>query len=170
MNKPRQEDRSVWLLIASLVAAFLFLLPRAVAGCWEEAAAPYGHDPLLMKSVAWLESRGHEKAVGPSLRDGNKAVGVMQINTIHLPALKAFGITLDMLFDACTNIKVGAWVLADCRRRFGDTWRAVGCYYAGPHSRAFSAMEVYVQQVQKYYEGYLRDAIAERASRNTETE
>jgi soluble lytic murein transglycosylase-like protein len=127
------------------------------AGCWHAAAAAHGVDPLLLKAIAWNESRGRPNAIGPTLRDNNRALGVMQINTIHLPVLKQHGISKQDLFDSCTNIKVGAWVLADCMSRFGETWRAVGCYYAGPHSRAFTAMEQYVSAVKKNYAGYLRD-------------
>jgi hypothetical protein len=43
----------------------------------------------------------------PKLKDGNRALGLMQINTIHLPNLARFGIRREHLFDACTSQKVG---------------------------------------------------------------
>lgn len=123
--------------------------------CWNEAAAPHNLDPLLLKAIAWKESHGRPTAVGPRLKDGNVALGVMQINTIHLPDLARQGITRDHLFDACTNITVGARILADCIARHGQIWAAVGCYYAGPNSRAYAAQAAYVRDVQRYYYGYL---------------
>ncbi|MEN9905442.1 MAG: hypothetical protein RLZZ555_2007 [Pseudomonadota bacterium] len=138
------------------------LLPAAAwATCWEEAGRIHGIDPLLLKAIAWKESRGWTGAVGPRLRDGNHALGLMQINTIHLPRLAQFGIRREQLFDACTSQKVGAWVLADCIRRFGSTWKSVGCYYAGPASRNLAAQEDYVRDVQRFHAGYRRQAMAE---------
>ena len=137
----------------------VFLLPStAWATCWEEAGDGYGIDPLLLKAIAWKESRGWTGAVGPRLKDGNRALGLMQINTIHLPSLARFGIGREQLFDACTSQKVGAWVLADCIQRFGATWKAVGCYYAGPASTNHKAQATYVSDVQRFYEGYRQQA------------
>lgn len=138
-----------------------FLLPAAAwATCWNEAGRGHGIDPLLLKAIAWKESRGWTGAVGPRLRDGNRALGLMQINTIHLPSLARFGIGREQLFDACTSQKVGAWVLANCIQRFGATWKAVGCYYAGPASTNHSAQAAYVRDVQRFYEGYRWQAAA----------
>jgi soluble lytic murein transglycosylase-like protein len=143
----------------ALIAVAALLVPVAAsATCWEEAGQWYGIDPLLLKAIAWKESRGWTGAVGPKLPDGNRALGVMQINTIHLPVLSQYGIRREDLFDACTSQKVGAWVLADCIQRFGATWKAVGCYYAGPASKNVAAQVEYVMDVQRYYDGYRRQA------------
>lgn len=76
------------------------------AVCWDEAASMYGTDPILLKAIGWKESRGHVGAVGSLLKDGNRALGLMQINTIHLPALRKQGITRNDLFDPCTSQKL----------------------------------------------------------------
>jgi soluble lytic murein transglycosylase-like protein len=126
----------------------------AGADCWEQAGQAYGIDPLLLKAIAWKESNGRADAIGPLLPDGNRALGLMQINTIHLPALAPYGIRREDLFDACVSQRVGAWVLADCIQRFGPTWKAVGCYYTGPASRNVAAQVGYVRDVQRYYAAY----------------
>lgn len=138
------------------IAVYLTMyLPQWVLGaCWEQAGASYHIDPLLLKAIAWQESRGWSKAVGPKLKDGNRALGLMQINTIHLPALARHGIQRQHLFDPCVSQQVGAWVLADCIKRFGQKWKAIGCYYAGPASKNTRAQEQYVRAVQKFYAGY----------------
>jgi soluble lytic murein transglycosylase-like protein len=136
----------------------VFGIQSVKAECWEEAAAMYGHDPYLLKAIGWKESRGHVGAVGSLLKDGNRALGLMQINTIHLPRLNKLGIHRSDLFDPCTSQKVGAWVLADCLKKKGDIWVAVGCYYGGPASRAYTAMRGYATDVRRYYEGYKRQA------------
>lgn len=143
-------------LYGVIVFSILSLSTNLKASCWEEAASMYGHDPLLLKAIAWKESRGYTKAVGTLLKDGNRALGLMQINTIHLPFLSKYGIRREHLFDPCLSQKIGAWVLAECLQKKGDIWKAVGCYYGGPASRAYNAMDNYAKDVKHYYEGYQR--------------
>lgn len=154
------ENANTNFVARILVATGLLLVPAvACATCWEQAGREYGIDPLLLKAIAWKESRGWTGAVGPRLADGNRALGLMQINTIHLPALAKLGIRREHLFEACTSQKVGAWVLADCIQRFGAAWKAVGCYYAGPASRNVAAQVEYVRDVQRFYEGYKQKSL-----------
>ena len=134
----------------------------ASASCWEDVGGRYGIDPLLLKAIAWKESRGHTAAIGPQLAKGHRALGALQINTIHLPKLARFGIQEADLFDACTSQEVGAWVLANCIQQFGATWKSVGCYYTGPKSSNVAAQRAYVHDVQRYYQGYQR--LAQRAA------
>lgn len=155
------------VLAAFCAVAVVLCSDKAAASCWDEAGRSYGIDPLLLKAIAWKESRGWTGAVGPKLPDGNRALGLMQINSVHLPTLAQFGIRREHLFDACVSQKVGAWVLADCIQRFGYTWKAVGCYYAGPASKNVAAQVEYVLDVQRFYEGYRRQA--EQQSRSSPT-
>jgi soluble lytic murein transglycosylase-like protein len=132
----------------------LFFAISAHASCWEEAAEIYKVDPQLLKSISWTESRGRSDAVGPPIKGGHRALGHMQINTVHLPTLQKYGITKNDLFNSCLSTKLGAWVLADCMEKFGNTWKAVGCYNTGPYSKNVPAQLRYVTQVQKYYKAY----------------
>ncbi len=126
----------------------------SMANCWDEAGARFGIDPSLLKAIAWKESRGWTHAIGPQLRDGHRALGLMQINSIHLPQLQKHGIRREHLFDPCVSQHVGAWILADCIHHTGNTWAALGCYVAGPASRAVQAQARYAVDVQAYYEAY----------------
>ena len=155
-NKSNRLTKSLGAIAFALVS---FSAAQSVkAECWDEAAEMYGIDPYLLKAIGWKESRGHVGAVGSLLKDGNRALGLMQINTIHMPTLRKQGIRREDLFDPCTSQKVGAWVLADCLKKKGDVWVAVGCYYGGPASRAYTAMRLYAKDVKKYFEGYKRKA------------
>ena len=63
-------------------------------------------------------------------RTGTVDIGLMQINSSHLPWLSKYGIAREHLLDACTNVHVGAYLLAENMQRYGDTWEAVGAYNA----------------------------------------
>lgn len=104
----------------------------ASADCWTQAAQQYGVSAQLLYAVASAESGLNPRAINSShkARTGTVDIGLMQINSGHLPRLAAAGISEASLFEPCTNIKVGAWLLADAFARHGVSWNAVGSYNA----------------------------------------
>lgn len=110
----------------------LALTPAAAFSCWDQAAQRYGVSAALLYAVAKTESNLNPLAMNLSHKErtGTYDIGLMQINSGHLPRLARYGITERDLFDACTNIQVGAWLLADVIRRHGNSWEAVGAYNA----------------------------------------
>jgi soluble lytic murein transglycosylase-like protein len=107
--------------------------------CWDEAAVRYGLSSQLLYAIARTESGLNPAAVGRN-RDGSRDIGLMQINSWWLPTLASHGIAEHHLFDACTSIHVGAWILAGNVSRLGYTWEAVGAYNArsAPLRRAYA--------------------------------
>ncbi|RZT35411.1 lytic transglycosylase domain-containing protein [Cupriavidus agavae] len=113
------------------------------ADCLDQAAAFHRVSPTLVRGIAQVES-GMRSWVTNTNTNGSEDIGLMQINSVHLPRLAKFGITRQSLFDPCTNAYVGTWILADCLSRYGETWTAVGCYNAGsPDKRLRYANRVY---------------------------
>lgn len=117
---------------ALAVLAILAIMPMWALACWEEAAQRYGVSTDLLYAIARVESNLNPQAVNRShlQRTGSYDIGLMQINSGHLRTLSRYGIKEADLYEPCTNIRVGAWLLADSFSRRGTTWDAVGAYNA----------------------------------------
>ncbi len=112
------------------VALLAGALSTAASACWEQAGRQYGVAPQLLYAIAQAESGVNPRAIGRNA-GGSYDLGLMQVNSSHLPKLRSFGITEPQLFDPCTNIRVGAWILAQSFYRHGVSWEGVGAYNAG---------------------------------------
>ena len=124
---PAVSSRLVQYTIAAAMAA-----PSICIACWSDAERLYGVSSHLLYAVARAESDLQPGAVNRThhARTGTYDIGLMQINSSHLPKLASLGISEIDLLEPCTNIKVGAWLLADSFARRGVSWDAVGAYNA----------------------------------------
>ncbi len=116
-------------LISFIFAGVLILSVSRIghAFCFEEAGGMYGVSPRLLWAIAKVESDFNPDAINQN-RNGSYDVGLMQINSWWE---KRLGNDLwKSLKNPCQNVKVGAWVLAQCIQRFGRTWKGIGCYNA----------------------------------------
>jgi soluble lytic murein transglycosylase-like protein len=120
--------RWVWLLASGLAWTWSADVPA----CWDDAAQRYQVNPRLLYAIAKCESDLRPNVINRShrARTGTYDIGLMQINSSHLQRLSGYGIGEHQLADACTNIHVGAWILADKIQRHGLSWEAVGAYNA----------------------------------------
>ncbi|MDX9943321.1 MAG: lytic transglycosylase domain-containing protein [Azonexus sp.] len=101
--------------------------------CFEQSAKRYGLHALELAAHACVESSMRADAVNDqhSSRTQSVDLGIMQINSRWLAKLEPSGVTRETLLnDACTNIDIGAAILADLKSRHGDSWDATGAYNA----------------------------------------
>lgn len=127
----------------SMKLAFIFfsVVNSAFAdNCWQFAAERYGINASILRAIAMTESAMNDRAVNRNT-NGSVDVGLMQINSLWFPRLAEMEIQPEDLWDGCTNVHVGAWVLAGYIRRFGYNWRAIGAYNAGPSSSPESELK-----------------------------
>jgi soluble lytic murein transglycosylase-like protein len=123
--------------------AAMALLSGSANACWEEAGARYGVNPYLLYAIARTESGLNPAAINRN-KNGSYDIGLMQINSRWLPALRKYGLDEQQLFEPCTSIYVGAWILAQNIQRMGNSWDAVGAYNAvDPGLRQKYALKVY---------------------------
>lgn len=149
-----RSSRIAHPIIASFVIALLEssaipaarAAPASQAACFADAASRFHVSENLLRAIAKVESNFDPEAVNPSSR----ALGVMQIHPSNFVALGRYGITEKDLRDPCTNIHVGAWLLAGFIRQYGAVWRAVGGFGAGNGKRRIDERNraAYVAKVQ----------------------
>ncbi len=126
------------------------LIATVSANPFVDAGERYGIDPWLLYSIAKVESGMNPSAINHN-RNGTTDMGIMQINTIHLPTLAKWGITRDHLWQPETNINVGAWVLAGCVKKHGYTTKALDCYNGDRTGRySQKVLKMFNNEVKKY--------------------
>lgn len=162
------KEISIWILcllsswdVYSVEQAAELSIDLPYKSCFESAAKEYGVDAILLAAIAQKESDFVVSANNKSNKNGTEDVGIMQINSIWFRKLEARGITREILLtDACTNIRVGAWILAISFYENGVSWDSVGVYNAGA-SRNFNKAVIrynYSTDVYKRYMDLRREA------------
>lgn len=138
-----------------LTLAILLLPVTAGAFCFEDAGLTYGVSPLLLRGIARVES-GENPAATNRNRNGSVDLGLMQINSSWL---KPLGATAKDLIDRpCYNVMVGAWILSDCLKRYGNSWEAIGCYNAKGHDHRVTYSWKIYRELQHVSKSALRPA------------
>lgn len=132
-----------------LTIALILASANASAFCFEEAGRVFDVNPKLLKAIAFTESSMNPSAFNDKNRNGTADYGLMQINSTWFERLEAKGISRDVVInDPCTNVFVGAWILAQNFETSGETWLSVGAYNAGYSKRTEGARQKYIGIVQ----------------------
>ncbi|WP_208737559.1 transglycosylase SLT domain-containing protein [Aeromonas jandaei] len=127
-----------------------------LANCWQAAGDRHNIDPLLLYAIAEVESSLNPRSINYN-NDGSTDIGLMQINSRHLPQLAKQGITQEKLLnDVCVSIHTGASVLAGFIRKFGYSWQAVGAYNAGGAAAREPLRQKYAEKVWMRYKSLVQ--------------
>lgn len=116
--------------------------------CFKEASRLYDIDASLLEAIAHVESSMNPKAIS-----NVGAMGLMQIHPswISIFNKRGYRITEAQIWEPCTNVKIGAWILKANYKEKGKNWNAIGAYNAactklkGP--QCWAARNEYIQKV-----------------------
>ena len=123
--------------------------------CVFDAARASGMPAAALFAI--LATEGGKTGEALSNRNGTWDLGPFQINTVHLDALAAMGISPDdILRDGRVNAYAAAWLLRREYLRTGDIWQAIGAY----HSRTPHRRDAYMARVRANLEKLHRRGIA----------
>lgn len=140
-------------LLKSVLLSVLMGAHQAWAGCWDEVARRYDIEPELLQAIAAVESGYQAGAMNTANSDGSRDIGLMQINSMHLPRLARQGITEQrLLSEPCLSVEVAASILAEFIQRFGYNWTAVGSYNAGAAPEREASRLRYAEKIWARYE------------------
>jgi len=136
------------LIVLSLL---IFFVPVTYS-CWNSAGKEFGVDPFILYSLAVVESSLNDSALNIN-GDSNYDVGIMQINSFWFKHLHEIGLEKKDLWDRCSNIRAGAWILRKNVEQYGNKWRAIGSYHVGTskNSSAENRRKNYVKKVSSVY-------------------
>jgi Transglycosylase SLT domain len=102
---------------------------------------------MIILSV--LKKEGGRNGSANKNKNGTIDYGVMQINSIWLPKIAAYGYTQnDIQYDACKNVEVGTWILSQSIADGKTIWSGIGNY----HSRTPDHNRIYRNGIYKNYQ------------------
>lgn len=111
------------------ILIILALTSFCQANYYTQAGKKFNIDPQLLWTIAYKESRLNPNAISKRNKNGTYDIGIMQINSVHLPRLKrVYGIDESDLLNPKINIFVGAEILKMCFDKHGLNERAITCY------------------------------------------
>jgi len=150
-------SRPAMLALPLVVACMAPADAHADVDCFVAAAAYQHVSPVVLRAIAWQESRGNANAVHRN-RNGSIDYGMMQINSVHLPALSRYGVSAADLMNPCSSVYVAAWHLHRMMLKYGNTWQAVGAY----HSETPDERDRYARAIEALVDRMMAPLVARR--------
>lgn len=129
------------------------MVNSVVAACILLAAQTYSVPPAVLLGI--MEVEGGRPGIQVSNTNGSYDLGVMQINTIHLPKLsKLWSVPKSTALrwvrdDACTNIGVAAWLLRGHVERTKSLSVAIAHYHSRTPKYGYKYQRKVVKAMQR---------------------
>ena len=122
---------------------------RIVNACVNHAARHFRIHPAVIHAI--IDVEGGKIGTMSKNTNGTYDMGIMQINTIHLPDIYAAYPTVSswehVAYQPCTNIAIGTWILSKKIKGAPDLWTGVGHY----HSKTKKYKKAYLKKIYKAY-------------------
>jgi hypothetical protein len=120
--------------------------------CVMASANHFKINPLVIRSILAVEGG----KIGTLSRNDNGTfdMGLMQINTIHLPDIKNRFPSVgwkELTYNPCINIGIGTWILDQRLKETSRFWEGVGNY----HSKSPKYRTIYLQKIAVAYKSQL---------------
>nr|WP_229650316.1 lytic transglycosylase domain-containing protein [Vibrio splendidus]MCC4882976.1 lytic transglycosylase domain-containing protein [Vibrio splendidus] len=118
--------------------------------CVSYSANHFDINKNVIKSIVLVE--GGKAGTMSRNSNGTYDMGIMQINTIHLPDIKKKYPTVtwkDVAYDPCINIGIGSWILSQRLKEASSYWVGVGNY----HSKTPKFRNRYLKKIYAAYRG-----------------
>jgi soluble lytic murein transglycosylase-like protein len=116
--------------------------------CINFASKRYQVNPLVIKAITVVE--GGKIGMFSKNTNGTYDIGIMQINSIHLPEISKnfpkIG-AYELAYNPCVNIAIGSWILKKRLSETNDFWTGVGNY----HSKTPSKRKTYLKKIYPVY-------------------
>ena len=97
--------------------------------CVNQAAVRYYVPAKVILSV--LKTERGKPGLASSNTNGTVDLGPMQINSIWLKKIIAYGVSAEKVrFDPCVNVAVGTWILGQYIASSGSYWTGVANYHS----------------------------------------
>lgn len=122
--------------------------PQVIEQCVAKAAGHFGVHPLVIYAI--IDVEGGKAGTVSKNTNGSYDLGIMQINTIHMPEVYSeFGLKWQhVAYHPCINIGIGTWLLSRrIKEADGDLWKGVGNY----HSKTPKYHKAYMKRVTAAY-------------------
>lgn len=113
----------------AFVFGFLCLSFAKAENYYIQAGKHFEINPQILWAIAYKETRLNPKLISKTNKNGTYDIGIMQINSIHLPRLKKeYNISEKDLLKPKLNIFVGAEILRKCFDKHGTNQKGITCY------------------------------------------
>lgn len=128
---------------------------RVIERCVSYSANYFNINKNVIKSIIIVE--GGKAGTMSRNSNGTYDMGIMQINTIHLPDIRRKYPTVtwrEVAYDPCINIGIGTWILSQRLSEVKDRqdyWIGVGNY----HSKTPKYRNRYLKKIYAAYRGVL---------------
>lgn len=153
--------------------AFSCVSAKATPLCFKQVGKYYNIDPVLLESIAKVESNFKHDAIGINKNSKGKVTskdyGIMQINQLHVSSLiknKIITSEKDLINNPCLNIQIGAWILHKHFKKCGTNWQCLGTYNVGFGDSKNSLKRKYMVKVYKTYTELYSSAARKKTREN----